>query len=132
MTTATKEITGAPPLPDVAEELFEAAKQAYGALIGAHVSDDSVQGRARLRLRAVLKDLGFVGNAVYAPRAAEMPGQTEAIQGCVKLVRRMGTTNPTTQEESWTLMNDSFAEARRLAAAMEPTEETPDGKKVPA
>jgi hypothetical protein len=51
--------------PDLANELFEAAKQAYGALVGAHAKDDSVQGQARLRLRAVLQQLGFIGNTPF-------------------------------------------------------------------
>lgn len=33
------------------EELLDAARQAFGALVGSLASDDSVQGRARDRLR---------------------------------------------------------------------------------
>lgn len=36
------------------EELRGAALQAFGALVGSHASDDSVQGLARQRLRKVL------------------------------------------------------------------------------
>lgn len=35
-------------------ELRSAAEQAFAALVGSHAADDSVQGRARIRLRAAL------------------------------------------------------------------------------
>ncbi len=35
-------------------ELRAAAEEAFGALVGAHPADDSVQGKARARLRAAL------------------------------------------------------------------------------
>lgn len=35
-------------------ELEEAAKEAFSALIGAHAADDSVQGRARARLKQLM------------------------------------------------------------------------------
>lgn len=41
-------------------ELAGAAKQAFGALVGATASDDSVQGRARIRLREALKSLNIL------------------------------------------------------------------------
>jgi hypothetical protein len=37
-------------------ELFEAGKEAHGALVGAHACDDSVQGKARARLWAAIQD----------------------------------------------------------------------------
>lgn len=42
----------------VLPELEEAARQAFGALVGAHAADDSVQGRARIRLGKALGILG--------------------------------------------------------------------------
>lgn len=44
--------------PSAIPELIEAAREAFGALVGAHASDDSVQGRARIRLRAALLQAG--------------------------------------------------------------------------
>ena len=41
-------------------DLLGAASVAFGALVGAHATDDSVQGKARIRLR---KALGFSGNS---------------------------------------------------------------------
>jgi hypothetical protein len=38
-----------------ATELLGAAEEAFGALAGAHAADDSVQGRARARLRDAIK-----------------------------------------------------------------------------
>lgn len=35
-------------------DLIEASKEAFGALVGSSARDDSVQGHARLRLRAAL------------------------------------------------------------------------------
>ena len=35
-------------------DLVDAAKEAFSALVGAHASDDSVQGHARIRLRRAL------------------------------------------------------------------------------
>lgn len=39
-------------------ELEEAARQAFGALVGAHAADDSVVGKARIRLGRALGILG--------------------------------------------------------------------------
>jgi hypothetical protein len=41
------------------DRLREACQEAFGALVGAHPADDSVQGRARARLREVL---GYADN----------------------------------------------------------------------
>ncbi len=38
-------------------ELLGAAEEAFGALVGANAADDSVQGRARARLRKILSDI---------------------------------------------------------------------------
>jgi hypothetical protein len=35
-------------------DLVDAAKEAFGALVGSSAKDDSVQGRARMRLRKAL------------------------------------------------------------------------------
>lgn len=50
-------------LRDRYEKLLNAGKLAFGALVGAHAADDSVQGRARRVLRGVLVECGmFDGN----------------------------------------------------------------------
>lgn len=35
-------------------DLLEACKEAFGALVGSHAADDSVQGRARNKVRAAI------------------------------------------------------------------------------
>ena len=43
-----------PRLKASVDEFVSASKQAYGALIGASAADDSVVGRARIRMRSLL------------------------------------------------------------------------------
>jgi hypothetical protein len=40
------------------DNLIAATMQAYGSLVGATAADDSVQGEARIRLRAALIKIG--------------------------------------------------------------------------
>ena len=57
-------MTSRAPAPDEAEanarliasapDLLAACMEAFGALVGSHAAEDSVQGRARARLRAVI------------------------------------------------------------------------------
>jgi hypothetical protein len=43
------------------EKLLEAVKQAFGVLVGSHAASNSVQGRAKSKLRNVLVDMGQLG-----------------------------------------------------------------------
>ncbi len=38
-----------------APDLLAAAEEAFAALVGAHAADDSVQGKARIRLRSAIE-----------------------------------------------------------------------------